>query len=420
MFKNITFKEGFARNVLTLMTGTTVAQLIPLMVSPILTRIYSPEEFGLFALCLSITSVLSIFITGRYELAIMLPKSNIYALNLVVLCFISIALIAIFFFSIVIFFQDLIFTTFSYLQVNMWVYFVLILIILNGIYQTLNFWCNRHANYRSMSLSRIVQSFGIVITQILLSTMGVIGLVLGMIIGLLLSTLLLFKSFLSGLNKNEFKKVTKLKLMALARRYIKFPKFLVIAHGLNTFSTQTPVFLLNTMFLSSFAGFYMLTQRVIAVPSTILASAIGDVFREKASKKFAKDGDCYDLSVRTLKILFSIAIVPFATFFFIAPTFFSFIFGEEWRMSGYYAQILTPMYFFKFISSPLSNLYIVTEKQKQDLIFQTVLLISALFSFIIIWYLGFSVEVALTLFSTCCSIAYILNIFVTLNFSKKY
>ena len=87
-------KSEFTKNVLTLMTGTSIAQAIPIAITPILTRIYSPNEFGLFALYMSIVSVVVIMATGRYELAIVLPKNNedaanIVALSLVITLFIS-------------------------------------------------------------------------------------------------------------------------------------------------------------------------------------------------------------------------------------------------------------------------------------------------------------------------------------------
>ena len=76
MLKHLKPKSEFGRNVLTLMTGTTIAQAIPIAISPILTRIYTPEDFGVFALYISISTIFAVIVTGRYELAIMLPKKN--------------------------------------------------------------------------------------------------------------------------------------------------------------------------------------------------------------------------------------------------------------------------------------------------------------------------------------------------------
>ena len=82
-------KSEFSQNVLTLMTGSTLSQAIPIAISPILTRIYTPEDFGLYAVYIAIITILGTIVSGRYELAIMLPKKdedaiNIFALGLVI------------------------------------------------------------------------------------------------------------------------------------------------------------------------------------------------------------------------------------------------------------------------------------------------------------------------------------------------
>ena len=89
MIQRLKPKSEFSKNVLTLMTGTTIAQAIPIAISPILTRIYTPEDFGVLALFVAITSIFGSIANGRYELAIMLPKKdenaiNIFALGLII------------------------------------------------------------------------------------------------------------------------------------------------------------------------------------------------------------------------------------------------------------------------------------------------------------------------------------------------
>ena len=85
MINKLKPKSEFSRNVLTLMTGTTIAQAIPIAISPILTRIYTPEEFGVFALYLSIIMLFSSLVAGKYELSILIPKHDKNAKNLVLL-----------------------------------------------------------------------------------------------------------------------------------------------------------------------------------------------------------------------------------------------------------------------------------------------------------------------------------------------
>ena len=79
------FRGEFNRNVATLVTGTGLAQLIPLAVTPVLSRLYPPEQFGVLALFISVVSSLSVLATGRYEFAIMLPRKDVDATNIAAL-----------------------------------------------------------------------------------------------------------------------------------------------------------------------------------------------------------------------------------------------------------------------------------------------------------------------------------------------
>ena len=82
MIKALKPKSEFARNILTLMTGTAIAQAIPIAISPILTRLYSPEDFGVFALYMGVVSIGGILATGRYEMSVMLPKKDSDAMKI--------------------------------------------------------------------------------------------------------------------------------------------------------------------------------------------------------------------------------------------------------------------------------------------------------------------------------------------------
>ena len=119
------FTSGsFARNVLTLMTGTTIAQAIPIAISPILTRIYTPEDFGVFALYMSIASIIAVLATGRYELAIMLPKKDEDAVNIVALSIIIAFFVSLISFLIVFIFNTQITNLLGNPEISNWLYFI--------------------------------------------------------------------------------------------------------------------------------------------------------------------------------------------------------------------------------------------------------------------------------------------------------
>lgn len=418
MIKKILPKSTYAKNVLTLMTGTGLAQAIPIAISPILTRIYSPEEFGVFALYMAIASILTVLVTGRYEMAILLPKKDRDAMNLVALSVMLSFFVSMILLIVVTIFNNQLVSLMGVPELSMWLYWVPASTFLMGAYQSLNYWSNRKSHYRRLAVSRVVQSSSTGGAQLAgaFNNIGTSGLVGGQLIGQTLST-----AVLGGLiykeDKEHITKVKKIRIIALARKYINFPKYLIVAHGFNTASGQMPTFLLSSLFNSAAAGFFMLTQRVMAAPMTLVANAIGDVFRQEASYAYVNTGNCKDVYFGTFKRLLFISILPSIAFFFIAPDLFALIFGKKWRIAGEYAQILTPVFLLRFITSPLSAMFMIAEKQKLDLIWQIVLLASTSAAFFI-GYLYSNEKTALIFYSLSYSLLFVINFFMTLNFAS--
>lgn len=418
MFRAIFPKSDYSKNVITLITGTAFAQAIPIAIAPILTRIYGPEEMGMFALYMSIVAVLSIIATGRYELAIMMPKKNSDAASIAVLAMTISVFVSLLLFGFVVLFKGSISVLLGRPEIEPFLFLVPLSVFVTGIYQSLNYWSNRQKHFRRIATSRVVQSTAMTSTHVFggISGLGIFGLIAGGIIGQIVATVALAKMIWKE-DKQLFNKVTKEDQILLAQRYIKYPKFLLIAHLLNSISSQSPIFLLSALFTSASAGFYMLTQRVISAPVSLIAQALGDVFRQEASHAFIHEGNCIKQYKQTFKKLVIIATVPFAIFAYFAPDFFEFIFGGEWRVSGVYAQILTPMFFLKFITSPLSTMFLIAGKQRLDLIWQTALTICTVSSFGVGYYLS-DVGISLVAFSSSYTVLYTINGLMTWSFAK--
>lgn len=380
--RSIVPKSAYARNVLTLMTGTSLAQAIPIAISPILTRLYSPEEFGRFALYLAVAVIASVLVTGRYELAILLPRQDRDALHVAALAISLSILFSTGLLAIVIFFAHPIANLLGDAALAPWLYWVPASTLLLGVYQSLNYWSNRKAQYKRLAISRTVQSGSAALAQLGCGYVGsgAAGLVGGQLAGQALAT-----SVLARLVWREDRGLIRTlgvpRSLAFAKKYINFPKYLIVAHGFNTASGQMPVLLLSALFNTTAAGFFTLTQRVMAAPMSLVAGALGDVFRQEASQAYIRQGNCKAIYEKTFKRLLSISIVPFSIFFLAAPELFAWVFGEQWRVAGEYAQILTPLAFLQFVTTPLSSVYVFAEKQRIDLLWQICLLILVTVSF---------------------------------------
>ena len=409
MLKKFIPKSSYARNVITLMTGTGLAQAIPIAISPILTRLYSPEDFGIFGLYMAIVAIASVLVTGRYELAILLPRNDRDALHIVALAIGLSAAVSALLLVVVLVFNGPITQLLGASDIAPWLYWVPASTVLMGIYTSLNYWSNRKGQYRRLAVSRVVQTSGTSATQLGAAFLRSepAGLVVGQLTGQLMASSLQARMIYRE-DQNQIKTLRWGRVRALARKYRNFPRFLIVAHGFNTASGQVPMLLLSTLFNTATAGYYMLIQRVMAAPMVLVAGALGDVFRQEASRAYIHTGNCRAIYMSTFKRLLGLAVLPFAVFFFVAPALFGWVFGEPWRVAGEYARIFTPMFFLQFITSPLSSVYMIAEKQKMDLAWQICLLVLVLSAFAIGGIFS-NIAIALALFSTAYCLMYAIN-----------
>lgn len=411
--RNLLPQSAYARNVLTLMTGTSLAQAIPIAISPILTRLYSPEDFGVFALYVSISAIAAVMVTGRYELAIVLPKRDRDAMHVVALSIFLSFLFSILLLLFVCLFNASITNWLKLPEIGPWLYWVPASTLLMGVYQSLNYWNNRKAKYKRLAISRTIQGGSSALLQVGSGPAGLGGggLVLGDISGRFLASIALAKTVYME-DRQIIINLSKIKAIYLARKYINFPKYLVFAHGVNTVSFQLPIILLGAIFGSHVPGMYMLTQRVMGAPSALIAGALGDVFRQEASYSYIHKGNCKKIFIKTLKKLLTISFFPFFLFFFLAPDLFSLLFGNQWRVAGEYARILTPMFLMQFVCTPLMSMFIIGEKQKIDFIWQMFLFV---FVFLSLYFGGFfwGVYGALACYSLVYSLLYAIAGFIS-------
>jgi len=382
MLNRLKPKSEFSRNVLTLMTGTTIAQAIPIAISPILTRIYTPEDFGVFALYMSVASILSVIATARYEVAIMLPEKDDDALNIMILSIAIACLISLSTLIVIILFNKQITTLLGNVAISNWLYLVPISILFTGLYQTFNYWENRQKKYKNLALSRVYQSSTTSAANLTIAPIinGSSGLILGNIFGSIVATLYLIKKS-ALLDKNFFQVIHINKILSVAHRYIKFPKFDLLASLLNVSAQQVVNILFNSIYSSIFAGYYYLTQKMLGLPVSMIAASVLDVFKEKASKDFQRLGNAKSIYVTTFFKLLALSLVPSIVIYVYAIDIFTFVFGEQWSESGVYARLLVPMLFLRFISSPLSFMLFIGDRQELNLFGNFLFLIGTLFSF---------------------------------------
>jgi len=272
------------------MTGTTIAQAIPIAISPILTRIYTPEDFGVFALFLAIASIFGSIANGRYDLAIMLPKKDEDAINIFALGFIITTSLSLILFFLVVLFNDDFTKLLNNEEISKWLYFIPVAVFFTGLFNLLNYFNNRRKNYKDIANATIIKSIILAIVQLSVGFIksGATGLISGQILSQMFANMRLFKNIIK--DKVLLSKITKVKIIVLAKRYKDFPKFSMWATLANILSLHLTNILISSFYSIATLGFYSLVQRVLGMPSALIASSIGQVFSNKPQKKNIKQG----------------------------------------------------------------------------------------------------------------------------------
>ncbi len=418
MIQKLKPKSEFSRNVLTLMTGTTIAQAIPIAISPILTRIYTPEDFGVFALFIAITSIFGSIANGRYELAIMLPKKDEDAINIFALGFIITTCMSFTLLILVLLFQDYFVTLLKNDSIGVWLYFVPISVFFTGLFNILNYFNNRRKNYKDITNAIIFKSIVLAIVRLGVGFIkqGASGLVSGQILSQFAANTKLLKNIIK--DKVLISKISKVKMIALARKYKDFPKYSMWAGLANALSTNFTNILISSFYSVSTLGFYSLVQRLLGMPASLISNSIGQVFFQQATKEKQETGKTTVSFNNTIKKLIFIGLPFFTVLFFTIEDLFAFVFGEEWRITGTYAQIVIPLFFIRFVVAPLTVMNVIFEKNHIGMYWQfsmlavnvIVIYISSILNYTFVNYLYLS-----TLFN---SLEYLLILYIIKNYNK--
>ncbi|WAI00852.1 lipopolysaccharide biosynthesis protein [Methanogenium organophilum] len=392
--------HSFAKDVLKLVTGTTFAQIITVLASPFLTRLYGPEAFGFLAIFISITSIIGVIACLRYELAIMLPEDDHEAVSMLGLCILCVAMVSGLTVPLLYFGGDAILSLLN--APNLAPYLILIppFVLINGVFLALNYWNSRTKHFGRLSVARVTKSITSTGTQLGAGFAGFAtggSLIGASLVGSSVSTAVLGGQIWRD-DHSLLRKGTSWKgMMTGLKRYKEFPLVDSWSALLNTVSWQLPAFLLAAFFSPVTVGFYSLGFMVLQLPMNLIGGAIGQVFFQQASVEH-RTGDLAMLVEKISEVLLKIGLLPILILAIAGPDIFSVVFGDEWSEAGLYAQILSFWTIIWFLYSPLSKIYIVLEKQRYGLIFNGMNIITRFLSLVLGGIAG-SVVIALGLFS---------------------
>ena len=372
------FKSEYSKNVFTLFGGASLAQAIPIAVSPILTRIYTPDDFGLLALFVALTSIPSVISSGRYEQAILLPKDEESAINIFALCLLLISLTSLLSLVVILIFNDIIVDLLNKPEIKYWLYLLPLSIFLVGLFNLLSIYNVRLKKYLDISKATIIKTIISAFIQLSFGFLksGFLGLVSGVIFSQLFANLKLLRNIIT--NKELISKIKLNQIKIKTKRYIDFPKYSLPATLMNTLSGSFINILISSIYSVSTLGIYSLVLRLVSIPTTIIGSSFSKVFYQEAMLELNSTGYIKKIFRKSLFKLFLIGTPIFLLLYLIAEDLFSFVFGQSWAVAGTYTKIVLPFFYIRFISSALSSILSIYEKQKMEFFINFIILSSGL------------------------------------------
>jgi O-antigen/teichoic acid export membrane protein len=381
--------SNFIGNVLKLVSGSVASQILGILLVPLVTRIYSPDDMGVFQLFVAVSGILVIFSTFSYQFAIMLPKTeedsaNIFILSSILVTFISL-LIAV---AVIIFPEEIEYIIeyiFHTPGSSKYLIYLPVIVFFNGLFFVQNYWLSRKLRFGVIAGSRVLNTLSTKVLQLIpFWSVSPLGLIAGYALGYGLADLVMLKGVREDLK--VFRKVSVKKMKEMAIEYKNFPLFSSWSTLANTISPQVPTFLLAYFYGTSVVGYFSLANQVVNMPMGLLGTAIQQVFFQKISevKNGNERGDMKVIVGEVYKKLILIGVFPMIILLILGEEIFTFAFGKSWYISGVYIKILVPWIFLVFLSSPISTLYSVFDKQGVWLTFSIILLISRVVALVII------------------------------------
>lgn len=415
-------KNKFLRSIAVVAGGTAGAQAVTMGFSPLVTRLYTPEAFGVLGVFLAIVSFLSPVSTLGYPVAIVLPEEKKDAQALL-----SLSVILPSVFSFILLMMMLAngewFLALSGLESATWALYliplaVLFLAIHDAVSQTLI----RQKKFNSIARVTLIHSFFLNTAKVCVgffsaTSNGLLGVAsAGNAFNLFLCLKVLRRE------RKEWKKKVFLdikRMRKVAVRYKDFPFYRAPEIAISSASQSLPIFMLSLLFGASSAGYYTLARSVMAVPSLVIGKSVGDVIYPKLSEAYQLGNPLFPIIFKTTAMMAFLGLLPFGFVFLFGPWFFSLVFGSDWLEAGEYARWIGVWMFFMFLNSPSVKTLPILSMQNIYLLY-TIVTISLRALVIYLAYLFYNDVVAVLLFGVLGAVSNIALIIFIFRACKRH
>lgn len=353
---------------LKLFSGVICSQAVIYALTPVITRVYTPQSFGIFAAFSSVLTLCASLSSFRYELAIPMPKDDIEAGLLVRLCILLSISFAIVLTILILVFPGIIVNGLGQPQLKPYLWLLPLSIFASSLYQILSYSTIRLQRFGLLARIKVTQSMYGIIINIFSSSLGPIGLMLGQFVNQVSGTI----DILIKLPNNISVKFCRSHLRDLYTLFIKYKRFGLYSSPaglINMFGNQYPILFFASSFGSLELGYFALAQKIVSIPITLITSSISQVFLGKSTSY--RETNSLSIAVKSLAIkLFAFSLVLSLFILWIIPPIIPALFGRDWVQTGNIIRLLVPSLIGEVTVSPLSMAYIMSNNNKGELFSQ--------------------------------------------------
>lgn len=371
------------RDIILMGGGTVLAQMINILVQPILTRIISPDDLGVYTFIISLATIIIPIASLKLDMLIVSAKDDEYAQYITDLSIIINLLVAIVYFFVIFIGYNAtdtnLFNKYGYI-----IYLVPLLVLTNGLRFLFISYNNRYKKYKLITGIAILRETGRAVIQVFsgLVSGGVLGLVLGYALSPLIGLRLQMKNYISKFKNRKALnlEITKKILNNEGKRQILY---LVPAQFLNSFSASLITISITALFEARALGYYSMGVRILDIPILFISSNVSKVCYQKISENVNNNLPVSNIIRQLILVLFVVSFSGFVLLYLIAPIFTEIIFGEGYSIAGTYIRCLCIMYAIRLVATSFAGVYTIFNKQRFELILNIMLIVSAGIAFLL-------------------------------------
>lgn len=359
----------FRESALRLAGGSFLSQLVSLAALPILTRIYTPADFGNLAAFAAAVSIIASVACLRLEIAVPLSEAESEAKALLALCFLSTASVAAMTFIGTVAIDRVFPSLLIASGLDRYNWLLATGVLLAGTYNASVYWATRKGRFNAISTSRVSQALGAVTVQLLagMYTGSAVGLLVGYVISVGAGGIALIARV--DLGTRTFRKLLRsgALLKTTILKHSAFPRYSALEALANTAGTQLPILMISFALSSPHAGLIMIALKVMQAPLTLIGTAVSQVYLHAAAAK-NRTGELAQLTSDVLIGLFKTGLGPLIAGGILAPELFRLIFGPKWAAAGQIVILMLPWLACQFLASPISMAMHVAGRQRLMLV----------------------------------------------------